>query len=68
MFSVEVKNPCRCFLRNGMAEKQTFSTLEEAKNEAESMQQEMMRRFCKKHDFKISKSVLGYTITIVPST
>jgi len=65
MYSVDVKNPCRCFLRSGMGEKQTFQTLEEAKNEAELMHSQMMKHFCKKHNFKISQNVLGYTITIV---
>lgn len=67
MYRVEVKNPCRCFLRSGMAEGQTFATLAEAKEEAEGMRDEMMRHFCKKHEFILTQTGLAFTITIVPS-
>lgn len=67
MYRVEVKNPCRCFLRSGMAEMNGFSTLAEAQEAAEAMRQEMVRHFCKKHDFILARSGLGFTITIVPA-
>lgn len=67
MVRVEVKNPCRCFLRSGMAEHQDFATLAEAKEAAEAMREEMVRHFCKKHDFVLTQTVLGFTITIVPA-
>ena len=67
MYRVEVKNPCRCFLRSGMAEQQTFATLAEAKEVAEGMRAEMVRHFCKKHDFILTQTGFAFTITIVPS-
>lgn len=67
MYRVEVKNPCRCFFRSGMVEQQTFATLAEAQEEAESMQAQMLRDFCKKHDFLLTRTGLTFTITIVPS-
>ncbi len=67
MYTVEVKNPCRCFLRNGMTERETFATLAEAREEAEKMRDEMERHFCKKHDFVLTQTGVTFTITIVPS-
>ena len=64
MFKVEVKNPCKCFLRSGNIEMQTFSSKEEAKEEAERLLEEMQTTFCKKHDFVLSEIVGNYTIII----
>jgi len=67
MYFLEVKNPCRCFLRSGMAERQSFATAAEAREEAEKMRERMLRDFCKKHDFVIMQTGLTFTIMIVPS-
>lgn len=66
MYNVEVQNVCRCFLRDGMAERQSFSTLEEAKAEADRMLQYMQDNFCKKHEFMLNEHVGNYTIIIRP--
>ena len=66
MYRVDVKNPCRCFLKSGNIEQQTFATKEEAKAEAQRMLDEMERTFCHKHRFVLSEMVGNYTIAIVP--
>ncbi len=67
MYVVEVKNPCRCFLRSGLGERESFATAAEAQEAAEAMKAQMERDFCKKHDFILLRSPLGFTITIVPA-
>lgn len=67
MYGVEVKNPCRCFFRSGMAERQSFATKEEAAEEAERMVEEMRTHFCHKHIFRLTEQLGNYTITIVSS-
>lgn len=64
MYQVEVKNACRCFLRNGMSEKQSFELKEDAKEEAQLMLEKMNDTFCKKHSFVLSERFGDYTITI----
>ena len=64
MYKVKVENSCRCFLRNGLPEEQSFSTKEEAEAEAESLLKLMQSTFCKKHDFHLSKSASGFKVTI----
>ena len=64
MYKVEVKNSCRCFLRNGMVEVQEFVTKEEAKEEAQLMLKKMHETFCKKHSFVMGERFGDYTITI----
>lgn len=66
MNKVKVENVCKCFLRNGMAETQEFSTQEEAKKEAESMLKTMEDTFCKKHEFVLNEQFGDYTIYIKP--
>ena len=66
MYRVEVKNACKCFLRSGNVEMQSFASRQEAKEEAERMLEEMQTKFCKKHDFVLSEIVGNYTITIKP--
>lgn len=66
MYRIEVKNGCRCFLRSGMAENQTFADAAEAKAEAEAMVAQMQRDFCKKHNFILTQTGLTFTISIVP--
>lgn len=67
MYRIEVKNGCRCFLRSGMIENQTFATALEAKGEAEAMVAQMQRDFCKKHNFILTQTGLTFIISIVPS-
>jgi hypothetical protein len=66
VYSVEVKNGCRCFIRHGMSEREHFSNEADAQAYAENMVEEMRKTFCKKHDFNLVKLSFGYTITIVP--
>lgn len=65
-YTVDVKNPCRCFFRSGMAENERFETADQAKAAAEAMVAQMERDFCKKHDFLLTQTGFTYTITIVP--
>lgn len=66
MYSVNVQNVCRCFLRAGMPEMQDFSTMEEAKAEADRMLKQMQDNFCKKHEFILNEQFGNYTIIIRP--
>lgn len=66
MYSVTVKNPCRCFLRHGGVENQTFSDKEEAREEAENLLEYMNKNYCKKHQFVLNQSGNIFTITIQP--
>lgn len=67
IYRVEVKSPCRCFFRSGMAEHQSFDTAAEAKEAAEDMAERMRKDFCKKHDFVLTQLGFTYTISMVPS-
>ncbi len=53
MYRVTVQNPCRCFLKDGLPEEQTFSDKEAAKAEAEALLAHMKKNFCKKHAFSM---------------
>lgn len=66
MYRVEVKNPCRCFWRSGLAESEEFATATEARERAEELREHMMRHFCKKHDFLVSQTGLTFSVMIVP--
>lgn len=66
MYRVEVKNACRCFLRDGLPEVQEFQTKEQAQKEAESMLEYMEKNFCKKHKFDLQNQFSTYTIYIRP--
>lgn len=66
-YTVEVKNPCRCFLRSGMVEHESFTNAEEARAYAEAMVEQMERDFCKKHDFILTQMGSTYAVSIVPS-
>ncbi len=65
MYSLDVKNACRCFLRDGMSEHEEFSTKDEAKVAAESMLSHMQDNFCKKHKFMLDEKYGSYVISIV---
>jgi hypothetical protein len=67
MYTVKIQNACRCFLRSGMIEHQTFATADEAKREAEAMIEQMNRDFCKKHEFRLTQTGIVFTIIIMPS-
>lgn len=67
MYTVKIQNACRCVLRSGMIENQTFATAEEAKREAEAMMEQMRRDFCKKHEFRLTQTGPIFTIVIMPS-
>lgn len=66
MYRVEVKNSCKCFLRSGLCEHQSFETRDEAKEEAERLLEHMQTKFCNKHEFSLSESFGHYTIYIRP--
>jgi len=68
MYRVEVKNACRCFLRDGLPEVQEFQTKEQAEKEAKSMLEHMEKNFCKKHKFDLQGQISTYTIYIRPRT
>ncbi|MCX6073790.1 MAG: hypothetical protein NTY39_05675 [Campylobacterales bacterium] len=66
VYRVEVKNPCRCFMRDGGVEQQHFSTSNDAKEEAERLLERMEKNYCKKHQFVLTQMAGNYTITIAP--
>jgi len=65
-YTLQVKNPCRCFMRDGGAEIQSFSSIAEAKEEAETLQTRMEKNYCKQHRFVLTQVAGNYTITIQP--
>lgn len=65
-YCVEIKNPCRCFIRKGMSEREIFESEIDAREYAENMLDKMRKTFCKKHDFLLTKLSFSYIITIVP--
>ena len=67
MYSVSVKNSCRCFLKSGMPEEQSFETKEAAQKEAEKMLSVMNSTFCHKHKFVLNEKFGDYTIFIQSS-
>ncbi|MFA6145318.1 MAG: hypothetical protein WCW84_07500 [Sulfurimonas sp.] len=65
-YKVEVKNPCRCFMRDGEIEQQQFATHSDAEQEAERLLAQMEKNYCKKHQFILTQLAGNYTITIAP--
>jgi len=53
-------------MRDGGAETQSFSSIAEAKEEAEILQARMEKNYCKKHRFVLTQVAGNYTITIQP--
>jgi len=68
MYTVEVKNPCSCFFKNGFAERAEFDTEAAAKEEAEYLMRIMASNFCQKHQFSMIEQVGNFTIYIKPRT
>ncbi|HEX5709811.1 MAG TPA: hypothetical protein VFX68_00580 [Sulfuricurvum sp.] len=66
MYKVEVKNPCRCFMRDGGVEHQSFNAAADAKEEAEALLARMEKNYCKKHRFVLTQTAGNYTISIIP--
>jgi len=66
MHKVTIENPCSCFFKDGLPEEQSFTTLEAAKAEAESLLMHMQKNFCKKHDFSMLPSGTNYKVRISP--
>ncbi|MDD4854442.1 MAG: hypothetical protein PHQ22_07175 [Sulfuricurvum sp.] len=65
-YTLHVKNPCRCFLRDGGIETQSFGSTAQAKEEAEALYARMEKNYCKKHRFVLTQMAGNYTITIQP--
>jgi hypothetical protein len=66
VYKVEVKNPCRCFMRDGGVEQQHFTSSSDAKEEAQRLLERMEKNYCKKHQFALTQMGNNYTITIAP--
>jgi len=66
MYKVNVQNTCRCFIKSGMVESQTFDTKEEAQKEAKQMISKMQSSFCQQHEFALSEMLGDFTIFIKP--
>lgn len=64
-YTLEVKNPCRCFIRDGGVEIQNFRTSQEAKEEAEALLGRMEKNYCKKHRFVLTVIAGNYTIKLM---
>jgi len=65
-YTLVVKNPCRCFMRDGGVETQTFGSSAQAKEEAEILLARMEKNYCKKHRFTLAQTAGSYIITITP--
>lgn len=63
-YTLEVKNPCSCFMKDAGVEIQTFGSAQEAKEEAEALHARMEKNYCKKHRFVLTQMAGRYTITI----
>ena len=64
MYKVTIENACRCSMKDGLPEEQTFSDKDAAKSEAESLLAHMEKNFCKKHTFAMLPSGTGYKVVI----
>ena len=67
-YTLEVKNGCGCFRRDGGVDIQSFESEQDAKEEAEILHVRMEKNYCKKHKFVLSSMGGNYTITIQPRT
>jgi len=65
MYKLEVKNPCRCFMRDGGVDVQQFHSLQEVQEEAQMLLERMEKSYCKKHRFVLTKTAGHCTITIM---
>lgn len=65
-YFLEVKNPCRCFIKEGGVEFQEFDSSKECEEEAEALLEHMEKTYCKKHQFRLAKGFAGCTIHITP--
>lgn len=65
-YTLEVKNGCSCFKRDGGVDTQSFESAQEAKEEAEVLHARMEKNYCKKHKFVLTSMGGNYTITIQP--
>lgn len=66
MYKLEVKNPCRCFMRDGGVDVQQFHALQEVQEEAQMLLERMEKSYCKKHRFVLSHIGGNYVISILP--
>lgn len=66
MYKLEVKNPCRCFMRSGDADVQYFNSLAEIQEEAQMQLERMQKNYCKKHRFVATHIGGHYVISILP--
>jgi hypothetical protein len=67
MYEITVQNACRCFLKDGLPERQTFKDKDAAKREAESLLAHMQKHFCKKHTFSMLPTGTGFKLLISES-
>lgn len=65
-YTLEVKNGCGCFKRDGGVDRQSFESAQDAKEEAEMLHARMEKNYCKKHKFVLTSMGGNYTITIQP--
>lgn len=54
-------------MKRGMAESQSFASLEEAETEAKRLLQQMQKEFCQKHRFELVKEFSLFAIYILPN-
>jgi len=64
MYTVEVNNLCSCAIKRGIADMQSFDTIEDAEAEAQRLLQQMQNEFCKKHRFELRKELNSFIIYI----
>lgn len=67
MYSVVVENTCACFIKSKKPYKQDFKDMLSAYAKANEMLAYMEKNFCKKHHFRIDKSIDGQIYKIIIS-
>lgn len=65
-YTLEVKNGCGCFRRDGGVDMQSFESAQGAQEEAEILHARMEKNYCKKHKFTLINRAGNYTIMIQP--
>lgn len=65
MYKVIVENECNCFIKSGLESEQSFASSFEAQMVANEMLDEMNKKFCKKHKFRVEKSYDGKIFKVI---
>lgn len=64
MYKVIVESECACFIKSKKPYEQRFEKSFLAYVAAEELVDYMQKHFCKLHDFKVNKSIDGFTYKV----